>query len=501
MEAALVTKFMSLFKGLDRAYGVYDLKSQSTRKDGKKTGAARTLHRPLTRANYEDHLSGKRGLGVIPITDDNTVAWAAIDIDVYDLDHAALVEKIQDLHLPLWVFRTKSGGAHVYVFFTEFVDAGGAQDFMRETAVELGFGGSEIFPKQKQLASKKDVGNWLNMPYLGCSTDRCLITADGPQPIEAALDLISPIEWEDVRDIQAGAGADALPDGPPCLNHLCRSTFPPGTRNNGLFNLAVYARKVDPKNWRSKVDDYNSRFMDPPLSAQEVVNVCNSLERKQYEYTCSGPPIAEHCDKLTCGQRKYGVRGASALPTLNNLTKFDTDPPLYFIDVGDLRLELSLDDLESQNRFRKRCLAQLNILPGRMKGDDWDNVVRSLLENLTIVEMPEDVTEKAQLSELIERFCLGRAQALDRSGLLQGKPWTHDDVHEFRLSDLQSFLGRAGLKDVKRNVVVKQIKEMGGQHDAYRIDGRNVNVWKLPRLSDEESDSETARQELDDDVL
>ena len=93
-------KIWELFAGLDRAYGTY----QVTEKDGEKlAGKGRTLQLPVTPDIWELHLSGERSLGIIPIRDDNTCQFAAIDIDTYPLDHDELEAKIESLGLPLVV--------------------------------------------------------------------------------------------------------------------------------------------------------------------------------------------------------------------------------------------------------------------------------------------------------------------------------------------------------------------------------------------------------------
>ena len=59
---------------------------------------------------------------------------------------------------------SKSGGAHIYLFVSEPVRAKEMQIKLKEIAVFLGFGESEIFPKQIELSSK-GTGNFLNLPY------------------------------------------------------------------------------------------------------------------------------------------------------------------------------------------------------------------------------------------------------------------------------------------------------------------------------------------------
>ena len=112
----LSQEFFDLFKGLERAHGRYDLatENQGGQKQG---GTARTVQETLTLHEWELHLKGERGLGVIPIRDDNKVYWGAIDIDVYDLNLEEFSKSLSSS--PIIPCRTKSGGLHLYVFFKE----------------------------------------------------------------------------------------------------------------------------------------------------------------------------------------------------------------------------------------------------------------------------------------------------------------------------------------------------------------------------------------------
>lgn len=69
------------------------------------------------------HLEGKKGVGSIPIDENNQCLFGALDIDEYDLDLVKLFKKIKQLKLPLTVCRSKSGGAHLYIFLKEKVSA------------------------------------------------------------------------------------------------------------------------------------------------------------------------------------------------------------------------------------------------------------------------------------------------------------------------------------------------------------------------------------------
>ena len=91
------------------------------------------------------------------------------------------------------VCRSKSGGAHIFFFFQDYISAGEFRDKASEISAVLGYGGCEIFPKQEQiLVERGDVGNFINLPYFDeKQTLRYAIKEDGePASLEEFLDLV-----------------------------------------------------------------------------------------------------------------------------------------------------------------------------------------------------------------------------------------------------------------------------------------------------------------------
>ena len=79
------------------------------------------------------------------------------------------------------------------------------------------------------------------------------------------------ITKQQFSDYKINASQDSyLPDGPPCLQHLCSMGFGEGSRNNALFNLGVYARMFDSDNWEALIQKYNLDYLKPSLSHSEV---------------------------------------------------------------------------------------------------------------------------------------------------------------------------------------------------------------------------------------
>ena len=156
-------KFKNIFSGLTIAYGQYQPGERG--ENGKQQGKAFIVRGTVTEELWENHLTGKGpALGIIPITENNDCRWGCIDIDEYNLDHVGLIKSIRNLKLPLIVCRSKSGGAHVFLFTKENIPASLMQSKLKSFAILLGYEGSEIFPKQTEiLVDRGDTGNFLNL--------------------------------------------------------------------------------------------------------------------------------------------------------------------------------------------------------------------------------------------------------------------------------------------------------------------------------------------------
>ena len=133
-----VENFKNIFQGLERAHGC--TKVSAPAENGVKVkGQSFVVRQPVTTELWTMHLNGTQSLGIIPINDDNKCKWGCVDIDSYaGFDHAKLIQKIKQINLPLIVCRSKSGGAHVFLFTTEPVEAERMRDKLTEIKTVLG---------------------------------------------------------------------------------------------------------------------------------------------------------------------------------------------------------------------------------------------------------------------------------------------------------------------------------------------------------------------------
>lgn len=116
---------------------------------------------------WEDHVAGKAeaDLGIYLVRDDDTVTFAAIDID--EPNEALALEVAETMPDALaWIERSRSGNYHVFVFFDEPLEAYYARAVLRGVIVACGHPELEIFPKQDGLREGM-VGNYISAPWHG----------------------------------------------------------------------------------------------------------------------------------------------------------------------------------------------------------------------------------------------------------------------------------------------------------------------------------------------
>ena len=114
-------RFLGLFAGYNKAHGQTAVLDRS--KHGKTQAHYQIVHEPLTVELVQNHLDGKLGVGAIPIDETSRCSFGALDIDDYNLDLPALLAKVKRFKLPLVMCRSKSGGAHLFLFLSEKVAA------------------------------------------------------------------------------------------------------------------------------------------------------------------------------------------------------------------------------------------------------------------------------------------------------------------------------------------------------------------------------------------
>jgi hypothetical protein len=473
---------------------------------------AKTLKIPVTLEVWEQHLSGKRPLGVIPIRADSLVRWGSIDIDDYDIDLMDVVKKVEVAKLPLVPCRSKSGGLHLFMFMTDWTPAEKVQGTLRDIAASLGFAGSEIFPKQtKILASQGEQGNWMIMPYFGSDYGGKLKFQYGLKKTGAEMTLdefltlaerkcVTEADLEELKVAKprgggkrAKGGNGAAPkvpfsNGPPCLQHMAEGGFPLDGRKRAIFMIGIFLKKAFPNDWQTRLDQDNQTYMRPPLPADEINSVIKSLEKKDYEYTCKEQPMASHCNSVVCRGRKFGVGTGGEYPVIEAMSKLDTDPPLWFVDIPGAHIAMTTEELTSYRKFHTLCVARA-IPPVAFKlirDEVWMGILNDALQKVERIEASSDTGVSAVFHEMLEEFLTNRTRGVRREDLLRGAPWENEEKgrHYFRLRDLQNFLNRQGSKMGRPEITTRLREDYQGETEQFKVKGNiNIMAWWIKSSS------------------
>ena len=265
---SIAERFMAAFEGSTLAHGQTQI--GSTQRNGKTEAKSFLVRKPLTSELVQSHLAGGDGVGAIPINENNNCKFGAVDIDTYPIDHADLVRKLARLKIPMAVCRSKSGGAHLYMFLAEWFPASEVREYLIEIAATLGHSGCEIFPKQDRIISDRgDVGNFINLPYFDSDqTTRYMVDSEGNDvDLETFLLWVesSRLTMNDLSNLQTGVSTDEGPfaTGYPCLQAIMSIGVVEGTRNTTMFQVGQNLQKMYPDGWKAEMEAINQLYFDP----------------------------------------------------------------------------------------------------------------------------------------------------------------------------------------------------------------------------------------------
>jgi len=479
--------FQSIFSGNQEAYGVHIYSSKKT-KGKKEEGENYTKVQPVTEQQYQEHLNGKTGLGLIPIRNDNTCKFAILDIDTYDQEIiSSHLDFIYEYDVPVIPFKSKSGGLHVYLFLEVPVAANAVKNYMSQIATLLGLTDkTEIFPKQATLIAGQ-VGNWINLPYYNLNKS-CALNRDGTDIIfEQAIIYIKDHTQTEQSLLQYFENLP-LADGPCCLQHIYlkkETNF----RNEYLFSLTCYYKAKYGDDFEFKISEANNHLTEPISIGELQKTIITTHKKKDYTYKCGTDPILSFCNKVLCKTKQYGV-GGQEISNLDfeEFIQYTSDPPYYewIINNKSLRFFSELEIIQQQ-RFRALCFRDLHLLPNRIKDSVWTRIINQALENITIkqINSEEDISPGTLFKEHLVEFLEKRAPAKSRQQILVDRVYKDRELNQyvFKAQNLVTFLiSQKQFRFYGTTEIQVKLKELGGAPKKFYIDkhAKSTRVWILP---------------------
>jgi hypothetical protein len=461
--------FIKYFTGLKRNYGFCNISNGYTDPDtGKlkfKSGDYGWSGKPITDADYKQHLEGTKSIGIQPCNDDNLARFGAIDIDpknYKELDTKFFLDTIQEKELPLIPVRSKSGGLHLYLFTKELVKAKEIKDFLEQVLFLFKLPiSTEIFPKQTQLGSNTDGdkinGNFINLPYFG-DERRALDPSGKEMSFELFLNCIelNKVTSEQLKEISSNliqkvlmGGAEEFKDGPPCLEILSKNKMTDG-RDRFLYNYMVMAKKKYSDDWKNKVlqagrnyFEFNQTWTDDFIQSK-----IKSWDKETKGHTCSDPLLAPVCVKSECVKRKFGIISDKKIdwPLMTNLIKVDFKPdPEYYFTVENKKGESvpvhakDVNKIKDQKELRGLIMAQADVFPPPIKAMDFHAMINALLDTVDTVQ-PAPGTRPIEILKKLLKEHINGPQATTHNSFLSGNVLKDTEYAYFVYDDFFNFL-------------------------------------------------------------
>ena len=334
-----VLRFQALFRGGKKAYGKSNIASET--KSGKITPKYTSVKSPLTPTQYQAHLNSEFRLGVYVIDESDLCSFSVVDIDDYNVDHMGLTKKLKALQLPSCVCTSKSGGAHIYLFFENPENPAKVREVLGEVAKYVGYPKAEIFPKQNSISEGK-VGSFINLPFVGGKSSATVCyTENGPLDFHGFLDYVES-RLTTIEKIAAVVRSAAAEKSNPSSSSETRE---PSGRNDYLHSYACklqrdgvsddqILRLVNQKNYNATTDDHPN-FVNGPLPDEEVrMLVSQALKHAKGQEAASNK--TDVIDKFNSEYAHVMVGGKARImhETVDPVTR---EPKLDFYQFPDFR--------------------------------------------------------------------------------------------------------------------------------------------------------------------
>lgn len=503
-----IPRLLSLFSGNERNYGVFgpglvpdpqELKKFRPSWVNWEQGAPTGLQ-------WEQHLKAEKGIGIVPIRDDNKVKFMAIDLDVQAMESLGLsledvAASIEEHKLPFVVCRSKSGAAHIYLFFTHFVDAKKVREKMSDIADFLGYrvNGTlpEIYPRTSFI-SIEDMGSYINMPYFGGEESlRYALAPNGSKmSIQVFLARAEYLQttakaflgWEAPSSIESRV-QEIVSRGPCCLQTLYGTGVPEGQRNTVMLQFFLLFSKTNGSEMEDLLGYVNHHCFKPPMPAREIAIMVKSAKAKDYNYNCSSSCFADICQKQTCQLREYGVGGGMAFPAIKRVVQYGAGSDRFELELEMGRiLKVTSEEFLDWKKMRQMVLhTTLQVMPAPKKGT-WEPFVSAIMTRMEVVKLQDAFEIESQIRGVIQSYITSKTVSNRLDDLLSNRPVKvkmeeKGNVIIIPHDALSKMIRDKKFVDYKPRDEFPVLNTMGAWSDSIEIKGRQISIWRIPEPS------------------
>jgi hypothetical protein len=446
---------------------------------------------PVTKELYREHLNGGDGLAIAPLTDvadkRNVCFYAAIDIDVYDVNYKWLVHRLYEVGFKFAAFLSKSGGLHIYFFFSKPEPGDNVIEALHKIVEVFGLGRLytsdkgkskvEIFPKQASYVPGDSMVNCLFLPFYnaakrnGCRNK--MLTGEGELlGIKKSIPIIEGI-FTSVKEIEETLSGLPYSDAPFCIQMvlLTGALAENSGRDDFLFTAALYLKLKFGKGFKSELEAMNV-CLEVPLEQKDIDRIYKSVSEQDWQIwgRCKKAPMCEYCDRKLCKNRTFGV-GRDKNNYVSNvefgkIIRVLAEEPYYLWDArlagNEEYKQVRIDgeaDLLNQKVVQKACIRYLNQTPITTKTIAWEAKVN---ECLTLLEEVEVASETDTSNMALLRRCFYRY--LTHKQIHNGQPnmiLLGHVLHEKKEGDKEGAYYFDGVEGFMKYLAMENVKTAG----------------------------------------
>jgi hypothetical protein len=172
--------------------------------------------------------------------------------------------------------------------------------------------------------------------------------------------------------------------------------------------------------------------------------------------------------------QEFGVGDNGPEIEIKEIQKYDSDPPLYYVTVGEEVVEVDSQDLHEPDRFSLKCLEQINQTMPPIGKLVWRKLINKLLKDTIPIEAPESTKIHIQLKELLADY-INKIPGKDWKDILRGLSYTEEGVSYFKFKDFWKYLVRTKLWPDKQYSKQKTARMLETMFDAEEIPGKINN--------------------------
>jgi hypothetical protein len=504
-------------------------------------GSYIAIRKPLTREELEQHARGKITVATYLVTPDGKARAGVYDFDQRDdrVRHCLkwLRRFFEHMGLRLYIEASGHKGYHAWVLLGEFIPAWKVINLLRTAwqRYEEEVGGGlrvEIFPKQ---ASPGDLGNCIKLPWGIHRKSRKWATLLGEdfmplpdwgisqvkpleEPAEDLVDRILdeyPLRQEATVPQPSSQGAAPRQGGfvafPPCYFKM-EEGVPEGARHIASFRLAVmmFRGHVEQQKAQAKLLQWDAERNKPPLGDKHILQNVKDAYTGKYSLGCPDIEAAGYCSpdcpiykkRWHEHDRRTRARPSDSI-SIKSITKVGTNPPYYRCRLNGGEIILTLPELMTQSKFKRKVAETFNIIPNiGMKQVEWEIQVNELLAEMDYESAAADATDQSRYMDLIWQWLETTTPAQSKTDVEAGRPVEKEESYFFRARDVQEFLKKRFGLNIERSELWMLIRQAGGSGQvSVRVGDSVLKLWALPKRRQEpEEPKPTSNDEPEEDL-